>query len=169
MKRSKGRKGFAAFGVSLAATLIVWGCGAADRHPGAAYPSELSPESTPKDVAQVLIQALEDNDKDTLLGLVALTAGREEFDIIYQRYGRENPMTPEEIGQLIAAGWGATHDFMQPGSTQVVEEEISRDKATVTAEARGRNDEPRLLKISLVREDGVWKILPGLESSAPRQ
>jgi len=51
------------------------------------YPAALSEESSPWEVAQALIQALEENDTPTLLGLVAAKRETEEFAAIYRKHG----------------------------------------------------------------------------------
>ncbi|MDP6438596.1 MAG: hypothetical protein QGH74_03080 [Candidatus Brocadiia bacterium] len=58
------------------------------------YPSSLSAESTPSEVAQVLIQALDEDDTETLLGLVATEAGAETIEAIFSARGRNSNMTP---------------------------------------------------------------------------
>jgi len=129
------------------------------------YPASLSADSSPRQVAEVLIQALDEKDGQTLLGLVAIEHGGSEIDAIYQKYGRESDKTPEEVAGLTISGWSATYAWFQKGATRVTDERISGDTATVEAQGINPNTgRPRLLQIALVREDGRWKVKPGLQS-----
>jgi hypothetical protein len=129
------------------------------------YPPGLSADSSPRQVAEVLIQALDEKDGQTLLGLVAIEHGGSEIDAIYQKYGRESDRTPEQIAGLTVSGWSATYAWFQKGATRVTGEQISGDTATVEAQGINPNTgRPRLLQIDLVQENGLWKVKPGLQS-----
>jgi len=137
-----------------------------------AYPSGLSSASTPRDVAAVLIQALDADEEKTLMGLVAAKSEAAAVDAIYRQYGRTSDTAPEEAAALAAAGWGATYAFFQPGATEVTEERIKPagadgvEIAVVTASGRNASTgEPRLLTIRLIREDGLWKVRAGLQAA----
>ena len=129
------------------------------------YPPGLSAQSSPRQVAEALIQALDERDGQTLLGLVAIEHGGSEIDAIYQKYGRESEKTPEQVARLTISGWGATYAWFQKGATRVTAEQISGDTATVDAQGVNPNTgRPRLLQIEMVRENGLWKVKPGLQS-----
>ena len=129
------------------------------------YPATLSADSSPSQVAEVLIQALDAKDGQTLLALVAIEHGAGDIDAIYQKYGRESDRAPEQVAGLAASGWGATYAWFQKGATLVTGERISGDTATVEAQGINPNTgRPRLLQIQLVRENGLWKVKPGLQS-----
>ena len=129
------------------------------------YPPTLSAASSPSQVAEVLIQALDAKDGQTLLGLVAIEHGGSEIDAIYQKYGRESDKTPEQVAGLTISGWGATYAWFQKGATRVTGERVAGDTATVEAQGINPNtNRPRLLQIDLVRENGLWKVKPGLQS-----
>ena len=129
------------------------------------YPATLSADSSPRQVAEALIQALDAKDGQTLLGLVAIEHGGSEVDAIYQKYGRESEQTPEQVARLTISGWGATYAWFQKGATRVTGERIAGDTATVEAQGINPNtNRPRLLQIDMVRENGLWKVKPGLQS-----
>lgn len=129
------------------------------------YPPGLSAQSSPRQVAEALIAALDEGDGQTLLGLVAIEHGAGEVDAIYRKYGRESDKTPAEVARLTISGWGATYAWFQKGATRVTGERISGDTATVEAQGINPNtNRPRLLQIEMVREDGLWKVKPGLQS-----
>ena len=130
----------------------------------APYPAALSEVSTPREVAGVLVKALDEEDKATLLGLVAIKAAAREVEAIYQKYGKQSKIKPAGNAALAAGGWQATYSFVQAGQTQVKGEHITGDSAIVTAAAIGADGTPRTLTIKLVREDGLWKALPGIET-----
>ncbi len=132
-----------------------------------AYPPGLSAQSSPGQVAEALIQALDEGDGQALLGLVAIEHGAREVDAIYQRYGRESDKTPAQVAGLAVSGWRATYAWFRAGATRVTSERIAGDTATVEAQGVNPNTgRPRLLQIELVREDGLWKVKPGLRSRA---
>ena len=169
MSESRALKLFGVFLFAFCCLPLLFGCGGGEEaEPEAAlppYPATLSAASSPSQVAEVLIQALDAEDGQTLLALVAVEHGGSEIDAIYQKYGRESDQTPEQVASLTISGWGATYAWFQKGSTRVTGERISGD--TVTVEAQGINPNtgrPRLLQIEMVRENGVWKVKPGLQS-----
>ena len=129
-----------------------------------AYPPALSEKSSPRDVAQVLIGALEANEKGTLAGLVAVKSATKEIEAIYRRHGRKSPMNEEKAAALAVSGWRATYSFLQAGETRVAEERITGEKAEVLADGKTREGKPCRLKVVLVREDGLWRVRAGLES-----
>jgi hypothetical protein len=129
-----------------------------------AYPSALSAQSTPEEVVQVLIAALDADDGQTLRDLVAVEDSFKDVSAIYEKYGKKSPMKPEDVAKLAAAGWGATYAFFQSGETQIQESTTSGDSATVIAAGKAPNGDPRRLRIKLLREDGLWKVCAGLES-----
>ena len=128
------------------------------------YPGELSADSSASDVAQVLIRALEEEDKPTLMGLVAAKAESKAVEDIYRRHGREAKTDYNKVAGLTAAGWAMSYAFVKNGSVEVAKESVQGDKATVTAGARLPNGDPCRLRIKLVREDGVWKVGAGIET-----
>ena len=130
----------------------------------APYPADLSPESTPEEVVQRLIRALEGEDKQTLLGLVAVEAEMKAVDDIYRRYGRRSPQKPAQVAALTAAGWGASYVFLQPGQSKVEESEVQGERASVFVAGIRRDGEDTRLKVDLLREDGVWKVRAGLKA-----
>lgn len=128
------------------------------------YPSNLSAESTPKEVAGVLIRALDEDDEATLLGLVAAKAGAEAVNEIYRKYGRNADTRPETAAWLAASGWRATYAFFQKEKTEVVREVVTGDTADVFAGGKAPDGKERTLQIRLLREDGLWKVKAGLQS-----
>ena len=130
------------------------------------YPAALSAESTPKEVAQVLIQALEENDRATLLGLVAVKSAVADIDAIFRKYGRRSPIDQKNAVALAVQGWAATYHFFKVGETDVMEETVEGDTAVVYANGKALDASSRRLEISLVREDGLWKVRAGLHSLA---
>ena len=148
----------------------VAGCGGGGSEEGAeagvpSYPAGLSADSSPQEVAEVLISALDAGDGEALLGLVAIKHGISEIDAIYRQYGRESDMEPLEVARLAASGWGTSYAWFEAGATRVTGEWVTGDTATVEAEGvNPTTGRPRRLQIEMVREDGVWKVTSGLES-----
>jgi hypothetical protein len=132
------------------------------------YPSELSAASTPREVAQVLIRALDEGDGETLMGLVAVKSEVEAMDGIYRDHGREHETPPEQAATMVVSGWRASYAFYRSGGTRVVEERVRGETAVVTAEgSNATTGKRRLMTVDMIREDGVWKVQAGLESREP--
>jgi len=128
------------------------------------YPSSLSAKSSPSDVAKVLIEALDADDKETLLGLVAVNKGMADIEAIYRKHGRRSNLKPEGAVVMAVAGWQATYAFFEKNQTQVERETINGDTAEVFAAGKSPVGKSCTLKIILLREEGLWKVRPGLES-----
>jgi len=127
-----------------------------------AYPSTLSAQSSPEEVARTLIDALDTGRKKTLLGLVAVKQGSADIEAIYRKYGRESNTKPEAVAALAVAGWAGTCAFYVPGEIQVERQEVRGDSAAVFASGTTRGGKRSTLEITLVREDGFWKVCPGI-------
>jgi hypothetical protein len=127
----------------------------------------IADDRSPREVAEVLIQALEEGDTPTLLGLVAAKKATADIDAMFEKYGRRAPasMTGENAIKLVVAGWRLTYSFCQAGKTEITEEKIEGDTATVIARVIQRGGTPQDLVISLAREDNLWKVCPGLKST----
>jgi len=130
----------------------------------AAYPSSLSADSSPEEVVGVLIQALDEDDDATLIGLVAVKAEVKAVEAIFRRGGRSAKLTPESVAPPTAGGWGASYAFFRAGETQVDSATVEGDTAVVLATGNRLDGTPSTLKVKLVREDGLWKVRAGLES-----
>ena len=128
------------------------------------YPSGLSAESSPTEVAQVLIQALDADDNGTLLGLVAVNHEMAAVDAIHRKHGRRSRLKPESVSAMTAAGWRATYAFFQENETRIERETVKGDTAEVFAAGKTPVGKARTLKINLLREGGLWKVRAGLES-----
>jgi hypothetical protein len=128
------------------------------------YPPTLSAQSSPEEVAQILIKALDTDDGRTLRGLAAIESSSKDVSAIYRKYGKQSPMQPEDVAKLVAAGWRATYAFFESGETQIQDSTLSGDSAVVMATGKAPNGDARRLRIKLVREDGLWKVCAGLES-----
>ena len=128
------------------------------------YPASLSAESSPKEVAAALVKALDSGDSATLLGLVALKDATQEVKAIYERHGRSSKMTPDSVARLTAAGWRATYAFLQKSQTVVEREEAGTNSARVFCAGRSKDGKRRVIRIDMVREDGLWKVRAGLRN-----
>lgn len=131
------------------------------------YPSSLSANSSPSEVAGVLIAALEADDDATLIGLVAVEDAKKNVDAIFNKYGKKSNANPADVAAMTAAGWGASYAFFKPGQTTVARETIDGDTAVVIADGFIRRGDARELRINMIREEGVWKVRAGLNSDAP--
>ena len=69
------------------------------------YPPSLSAESSPSQVAEALIRALDARDKQTLLGLVAAGAEAQQIDAIFRKYGRPANTSLVDAAGMAASGW----------------------------------------------------------------
>ena len=128
------------------------------------YPSDLSGDSSPEEVAAVLIRALDEKDKETLLGLVAAKAGARKIDAIFRKHNRARRTKPEKAAGLAVMGWSATYAFFQKGQTKVDHQVIEGNNATVFANGKRPDGKPAMIKIRLLREDGLWKVRTGIQS-----
>ena len=132
----------------------------------APYPSSLSTQSSPSQVAEVLIQALDAGDDQVLQGLVAVQREAEAIDRIYGKYGKKHATTPADAAALAASGWKASYAWFAPGTTYVVRENINGDTAWVKAQGvNPTTRKARELVISMVQEEGVWKVAAGLKAT----
>ena len=132
--------------------------------PESSYPIGLSENSLPEEVAGALIQALDEKDKGTLRQLVAVEAGRAEAENIFQRHGKASNLSRKQIASQTVAGWQMTYTFYQSGNTHVRDARVNDTSAVVFADAKNKKGQNRTLKIEMVREDGLWKVLPGLKT-----
>ncbi len=156
--------------------VMISGCGGDDAESGSGgnangrspapleYPSSLSADSSPEQVATVLIKALDEKDKGTLLGLVATKAASAKIDAIYRKYGRSKKTDPVKTAGLTVVGWSSSYAFFQNGQTTTTRQVIEGDNAVVFANGTRPDGEPATLKIKLLREDGHWKVRAGLKS-----
>ena len=189
MRNTRPHDPSSANSISCARTVIAWlmlaalivipfGCKRADEpeasdtaSPGAMalppYPSSLDADSSPSEVAEVLIAALEADDDATLIGLVAVEDAKKNVDAIFSKYGKKSNADPAQVAAMTAAGWGASYAFFKPGRTTVARETIDGDTAVVIADGFIRRGDARELRISMIREEGVWKVRAGLNSDAP--
>ena len=131
------------------------------------YPAELSADSSPADVAAVLIRALEQKDSAALAGLVAVKAESEAVESIYRRHGREANTDCNKVAAMTAGGWGASYAFVRNGSTEIVNESVDGDRAVVQATGTLQGGDACKLRIKFVREEGVWKVRAGIETEKP--
>lgn len=163
-------------GVSVVAALACWvavlgGCGGesaemqAESQALPPYPSALSAQSSPSQVAEVLIQALDEGNDQVLLGLVAVKHEIEAIDSIYRKHGKEHETTPADGAALAVSGWKTSYTWYQPGATYVTGERTDGDTAGVWAQGiNPTTGRARELTISMVWEDGVWKVAAGLQA-----
>jgi len=144
--------------------VLLSGCGSGDGEdtpapsPPPPYPASLSTDSTPSEVANVLIKALDEKDTKTLQGLVAVRTAGKELKAIDRRPGKE--YGPAKVAALVAAGCRATYAFFKKGETEVTGADITDEIATVRARGKNKEDKPMGLVLPMVREDGLWKIKP---------
>jgi len=130
------------------------------------YPPSLSTSSSPTEVAQVLVAALDADDDRTLKGLVAAKHETDAINAIYEKHGREGSVSPNNAVNMAVAGWKLTYSWFRPGSTRIVSERLAGDTAVVEAEGVNPNTgRPRSLTIEMITEDNVWKVQAGLESA----
>jgi len=139
--------------------VLASGCGSGDEDDAPMskpppYPASLSKDSTPTDVAKLLVKALEEKDRRTLQGLVAVKAAGKDMERIGKTY------SPAKVAALVAIGCGSTYAFFKKGETEITGEEIGGDTATVRARGKNKEDKPMGLVLPMVREDGVWKVKP---------
>jgi hypothetical protein len=133
------------------------------------YPEELSAASTPTEVAEVLIRALDEGDNETLGGLVAAKAEAEAINEIFAKHGRRGNTRPESAAALALSGWKASYATFRKGETEVEREVVDGDTATVFAKGVLRIGQPQRLKIRMLREgppEGAWKVRAGLQALA---
>jgi hypothetical protein len=128
------------------------------------YPASLSEQSSPREVVGVLIEALDEEDTQTLQGLVAVEAEMEAVRAIYRRHGRQPKQTPADVASMTATGWQLTYAFFEAGQSTVDRSDVQGDRATVFVTGRRGDGSTVRLRADLVREEGVWKVLAGLES-----
>lgn len=128
-----------------------------------AYGITLTRESSPREVASVLIKALDNNDEVMLTKLVAIKNEMEEFKKIYQRYGqRAKKITPEKVAITTAKGWIASYAIFEPGRTRIIGVKVEGEKAYVYCVGINSQGKERAFEIRMVREDGWWKVIAGL-------
>ena len=128
------------------------------------YGITLTKDSSPEEVAALLIKGLDNEDTILLKQLVAVKHEKKEMSAIYERYGKESPVTLESAANLAVKGWQMTYSFLAKGQTSITKTDIHGDTATVHAMAKGHvNFEDRYIRIKLIKEDGWWKVAAGIE------
>uniref|UniRef100_A0A7C6ECP3 DUF4878 domain-containing protein n=1 Tax=candidate division WOR-3 bacterium TaxID=2052148 RepID=A0A7C6ECP3_UNCW3 len=151
----------------------LFGCGGKRKEAGqqnqpdtiSAYGITLTKESSPKEVASLLIKGLDNDDEDVLTKLVAVKNEMAEIKKVFQKHGqRAKKLTPEDVASLTAKGWMASYAFLEPGWTKITDETIEGDRAYVYCVARNPKGRERNFEIRLIREDGWWKVTAGLHS-----
>ncbi len=155
--------------IALSLLLITTGCRSEEKivpkseaEKISAYGITLTRESSPREVAHLLVKGLDNEDRELLSKLVAVKHEMEEVKNLFREYGRAYKGSPEKVAASVAAGWMATYLFFQSGQTAVTDERIEGDKASVYATGRKLNGEIRTLEIRMIREDGWWKVQAGL-------
>ena len=129
------------------------------------YPASLSAQSSPSQVAAVLIQGLDQGNDAVLQGLVAVKREIQAIDGIYRKHGKEHETPASDAARLTVSGWKASYAWYQPGATHVTREVVKGDTATVWAQGLNPNTgRARELTINMVWEDGVWKVAAGLQA-----
>jgi len=158
--------------VMLGAVLLGGGCAGltgAGRPAGAvgsisAYGITVYRDSRPRQVAELFIAALDDEAEEILRCLIAGKAEKHKLDKFARARGRPKA-TVEEAVDLAVAGWLASYSYFRKGRTSVTGEKVSRSEATVYAEgAYGAAGQKRAIEITMVREDGWWKVTGGPKS-----
>jgi len=134
------------------------------------YDTGVTPQTTPTQVVRLAIQGLDEGNTPLLAALVAARDAAEGMNQIYRKYGREGKTTPQAAAAFAAGGWRASYAFFEKGATVVEREKITGDKATVLTRGANRSTgEPATLRFNLIREDGLWKIRPGLHADAAKR
>jgi pyruvate/2-oxoglutarate/acetoin dehydrogenase E1 component len=119
-------------------------------------------DSSPEDVAKLLIAAIEKSDTAVLAQLVASQHVRSDTQRITQ--GRKQFAKVVDNGDALAiVGWRAKFSFLKSGSAKVASHSIDGERATVLLEAVNKQDEPVSLEVNLVREADLWKVMPGIK------
>jgi len=166
---------FAKFGPIIAFSFLlvtIAGCRNTQKETGqqsqpekvSAYGITLIRESSPREVANLLIKGLDNDDKNILSKLVAVKYGAEEVEKIFRKYGKKSNISPEKSTALAVSGWMATYAFFEQGQTAITGDKTEGDKAYVYATGRNQTSGANQnLEIRMVREDGWWKIQPGLQ------
>lgn len=166
------RVGVRVLAILALSVLVLNGCGGGDAEteatgePVPPYPATLSAQSSPSQVAAVLIQALDEGNNPVLLGLVAVKHEVEAIDGIYKSHGKQHETSPSAAAALTVSGWKLSYSWYQPGATYVTRERIDGDTAVVSAQGLNpTTGRARQLRISMVWEDGVWKVAAGLQAT----
>lgn len=135
--------------------------GTASSAPAVVYPAGLHAGSTPRQVAEAFVRALDANDEATLRGLAAVRAAVADVAESFRRHGQEPQQDSRGALAAVVVGWQAAYQALEPGATQVESDSTSGERATVIASATNRQTGQReQIVIRLVREDRVWKVLP---------
>jgi len=129
----------------------------------AAYGLTLTTESSPIEVAKLLVKGLDNEDKGLLTKLVAVKYEMKEMEKIFHKYGRKSNLTPEKVAIVVSSGWLATYLSFQSGKTILVKEKIEGNNAIVYATGINLKGEKQILEIKMVREDNWWKVQSGLK------
>jgi len=125
----------------------------------AGYGIVLTEESSPRDVARLLIQALDNDDEQLLTKLVAVKYETRALKTIRRQQGAAGKkLSPEKIAVMTAAGWRGTYLSFTPGRTRITDEIICGDTAYVNIIAINLQGNELPLAIKMVHEDNLWKI-----------
>jgi len=150
--------------LALSAVLVAfigYGCGGESASVGAPYPSGLSAASSPEEVANVFIQALEGNSTDALLGLAAAKTEAKMRNEFFKSLGSDQTTTAKEQASTMVTDWGIAYGVFQKGSAKVADSETTGETAKVKVVGKKAEDgTPAEMAVRLIREDGLWKVQP---------
>jgi len=129
-----------------------------------AYGITITKESSPKEIAYLLIKGLDNDDEKLLAKLVAVKHEIEEIKKLFNKKGMRMKRKPtfEEVATLTAKGWIASYAILEPGRTRIVDEIIEGERASVYCVGINPRGKEQSFEIWFVWEDNRWKAEAGL-------
>lgn len=149
--------------IAVALVIILHSYGCTKQQDISGYGITLKKESTPEEVAELLISGLDHEDEELLKKLVAVKYAKEDIDSIFRKRLRKSDVTYDQAAGFAVDGWIMTYTFCSKGETRIISTTIDGDKATVIASGRYRSTgESNRIRIDLRREEGWWKVQHGI-------
>ncbi len=128
------------------------------------YGVKIDKETEPIKIAEILIRALDEENDTVLQKLVAVNTERTAILELYKKYSQKpKKISDENIRKLTSSGWLLTYSFFEKGNTYITGDKVGKDSAFVYASGLKVNGERRTMVISLIKENGYWRVLGGIK------
>ncbi len=118
----------------------------------------VTPDASPREVAEVALKAIVSRDKDALRSLVAVRKVREDVEAITQGRAAFQGMVDKAIPTAVSAIMSEVN-WLDAEGRQIDEETVTGTTAVVTVKGK-RDGKEQTRRFFLVQEDSQWRLVP---------